>query len=82
MSNAGSTNDSVYPVKQETDRNYLVNSEQYDSLYQQSVDDNEIFWAEQARTMSWDKPFTTVKDVSLANQYLHIRLFEDGELNV
>ena len=82
MSNAGSTNDSVYPVKQGSDRNYLVDNSQYNKLYKQSVDDNETFWAEQARTLAWDKPFTIVKDVSLAKEDLHIRWFEDGELNV
>lgn len=82
MSNAGSTNGSVYPVKQGSDRHYLVDSSQYNKLYKQSVDDNEIFWAEQARTLAWDKPFTIVKDVSLVKEDLHIRWFEDGELNV
>jgi acetyl-CoA synthetase len=82
MSNADSTNDSVYPVKQDTDRDYLIDSEKYKQLYKQSVDDNEEFWAEQARSLDWSKPFTTVKDVSLAKEDLHIKWFEDGELNV
>ena len=73
MSDAGSTNDSVYPVKQVSDRNYLVDSSQYNKLYKQSVDDNETFWSEQAKTLAWDKPFTIVKDVSLAKEDLHIR---------
>lgn len=82
MSNAGSTNGSVYPVKQGSDRHYLVDSSQYNKLYKQSVDDNETFWAEQARSLEWDKPFSIVKDVSLEKEDLHIRWFEDGELNV
>jgi len=82
MSNTDSTNDSVYPVKQDTDRKYLVDNEKYQKMYKQSVDNNEAFWAEQAQTLDWSKPFTTVKDVSLAKDDLHIRWFEDGELNV
>ena len=82
MSNAGLKNDSVYPVKQGSDRNYLVDSRQYNKLYKQSVDDNEKFWAEQAASLAWDKPFSIVKDVSLEKEDLHIRWFEDGELNV
>ena len=44
MSDAGSTNDSIYPVKQGSDRNYLVDKEKYEIMYRQSVDDNEGFW--------------------------------------
>jgi acetyl-CoA synthetase len=82
MSDAGSTNDSIYPVKQVSDRKYLVDKGKYENMYRQSVDDNEGFWAEQAQSLDWSKPFSTVKDVSLAKDDLHIRWFEDGELNV
>ena len=43
---------------------------------------NEKFWAEQAKIIDWTKPFTKVKDVSYARDDLHIRWYEDGELNV
>ena len=82
MSDTGSSNDTIYPVKQGTDRKYLVDKEKYEKMYRQSVDDNEGFWAEQAQSLEWSKPFSTVKDVSLAKDDLHIRWFEDGELNV
>ena len=82
MSDAGSSNDSIYPVKQGADRKYLVDKEKYEKMYRQSVDDNEGFWAAQAQSLEWSKPFSTVKDVSLAKEDLHIRWFEDGELNV
>ena len=82
MSDAGSSNDSIYPVKQVVDRKYLVDKEKYEKMYRQSVDDNEGFWAAQAQSLEWSKPFSTVKDVSLAKEDLHIRWFEDGELNV
>ena len=82
MSDAGSSNDTIYPVKQGADRKYLVDKEKYEKMYRQSVDDNEGFWAGQAQSLEWSKPFSTVKDVSLAKDDLHIRWFEDGELNV
>ncbi len=82
MSDAGSSNGSIYPVKQRGDRKYLVDKEKYEKMYRQSVDDNEGFWAEQAQSLEWSKPFSTVKDVSLAKDDLHIRWFEDGKLNV
>jgi acetyl-CoA synthetase len=62
--------------------NGLIDEDRYFELYKQSVEDNEGFWAEQAQIVDWSKPFTKVKDVSFAKDDLHIRWYEDGELNV
>ena len=43
MSDAGSSNDSIYPVKLAGDRNYLIDRDKYQKMYRQSVDDNEGF---------------------------------------
>ncbi len=72
----------VYPVNDWFAKNGLLNEEQYAEMYRRSVEDNEGFWAEQAGIVDWSKPFTKVKDVSFAKDDLHIRWFEDGELNV
>ncbi len=61
---------------------YSISAERYDALYQDSVENNEAFWAEQARKLAWDKDFTNVKDVSFDKEDLRIRWFEDGEMNV
>jgi acetyl-CoA synthetase len=60
----------------------LINEAQYEAMYTRSVEDNEGFWAEQAKRLDWIKPFTRVKDVSFAKDDLHIRWFDDGSLNV
>jgi acetyl-CoA synthetase len=54
----------------------------YQERYQTSIEDNEAFWSEQAKTLLWRKPFSRVKDVSFAKDDVHIRWFDDGELNV
>ena len=72
----------TYAVNDYFKHNGLINEEEYFELYQRSVDDNENFWAEQAQIIDWSKPFTKVKDVSFARDDLHIRWYEDGELNV
>ena len=84
MSNSENTSTDVYPVKayKDNNRQYLVDQDQYQSLYQQSVDNNEKFWADQAAMLDWSKPFSKVKDISFAKDDLHIRWFDDGELNV
>ncbi len=55
---------------------------QYDSMYKDSIENNTEFWASEARKLHWDRDFTQVKNVSFAKDDLHIRWFEDGELNV
>mgnify|MGYP001548164930 CR=1 FL=1 len=84
MSSPESDKTSIYPVTHlsSNDRKPLVGKGQYDELYQLSVEDNEEFWLVQAASLAWAKPFSTVKDVSFAKDDLHIRWFEDGELNV
>jgi len=76
------TEQSVYPVPEQYLANTLLNEEQYQALYQRSIEDNEGFWAEQAQRIDWIKPFTQVKDVSYAKEDLHIKWFHDGTLNV
>ncbi len=60
----------------------LVGSmERYRNMYQRSVEDVDGFWKEQAKRITWYKPFKKVKDVSYNASDLHIRWFEDGTLN-
>jgi len=72
----------TYAVNDYFKKNGLISEAEYFELYRRSVDDNENFWAEQAQIIDWSKPFTKVKDVSFARDDLHIRWYEDGELNV
>jgi acetyl-CoA synthetase len=71
----------VYPVPADLEASSSINEKTYFEMYQSSMNDPESFWAEQARRIDWFKPFTKVKDVSFASSDLHIRWFEDGELN-
>jgi len=72
----------IYPVSAETKARALINAAGYADLYAQSINNNEVFWSEQAGRIDWIKPFTKVKDVSFAKDDLHIRWYEDGTLNV
>ncbi len=72
----------IHPVNEYYAEHGLVNEAEYMAMYQRSVRAPEEFWAEQAAIVDWSKPFSTVKDVSFARDDLHIRWFEDGELNV
>jgi len=70
-----------YPVPEVVKERTLITEAQYDEMYAQSMNDNEGFWADQAKRVDWIKPFTKVKDVSFAKDDVHIRWYEDGTLN-
>ena len=53
----------------------------YQALYQASLDNNDSFWAEHGKRISWKTPFSTVSDVSYDKADLRIKWFEDGTLN-
>jgi len=53
----------------------------YQEMYRRSVADPEGFWREQAQRLDWMNFPTKIKDVSFTGD-VHIRWYEDGELNV
>ena len=59
-----------------------LNETEYQATYQESLTNNEEFWAEQAQHMEWAAPFSRVKNTSFDENDLHIRWFEDGKMNV
>jgi acetyl-CoA synthetase len=73
--------DNIYPVPEAVKERALIDKAGYEEMYARSVEDNEGFWAEQARRIDWMKPFSNVKDVSYAKDDLHIRWYYDGTLN-
>ena len=53
----------------------------YDTMYQQSIENSDQFWGERARKyLQWDQDFTRVNDCN--NEEGIIRWFTDGKLNV
>lgn len=71
----------VYAVKPSIAVKAHINKERYDSLYLQSINHPEQFWAEQADLfLEWYKPWHTVKDFDYHTGT--IKWFEGGELNV
>ncbi len=71
----------VYPVPAAFAASAHVDKAAYERLYQQSVDDPESFWAEQAdRFLSWYKPWQQVLDWDYTTG--KIRWFDGASLNV
>ncbi|SDB07436.1 acetate--CoA ligase [Bauldia litoralis] len=74
--------ETVHPVTDEWAKRAFVDNARYEEMYQRSVADPDGFWAEQAKSLDWIKPFTKVKNTSFDAPDVSIKWFEDGELNV
>jgi acetyl-CoA synthetase len=75
------SNVKIYDVKPEIVASAHINVENYQVLYKQSIEQPEIFWAEQAKEfLHWNKPWHTVMNYDYPTGF--IRWFEGGALNV
>ena len=71
----------LYPASDAFRARALVQPDDYDRMYRQSVEDGEGFWREQAGRIDWFRPFETVKDVSYDPADVRIRWYDGGTLN-
>ena len=73
----------VYPVPETFAKTANITKQQYETLYQRSIDDPAGFWAEQAETyLDWFGKWDAVLDWSYDADDLHIKWFAGGKLNV
>lgn len=72
----------TYPISAEFAAQANINPEQYIATYQDSLDNNEAFWAKRAELLDWSKKPTKIKNVNYDLDNFSIKWFEDGELNV
>ncbi|HEY7972887.1 MAG TPA: acetyl-coenzyme A synthetase N-terminal domain-containing protein, partial [Xanthobacteraceae bacterium] len=54
----------IYDVPSSWTKRAFIDDGKYQTMYAHSVKDPNAFWAEQARELHWDEPFTTVLDDS------------------
>ena len=59
----------------------LIGDSEYQTMYAESLADNDAFWAKHGKRIDWIKPYTEISDVSYDAADLHIRWFSDGTLN-
>ena len=59
-----------------------ITAETYETMYAESINNPEGFWAEHGKRVDWIKPFTKVKNTSFEPGNVDIKWFEDGTLNV
>jgi len=73
--------DKVYEVSADWKARAFIDQAKYKEMYAASVKDPDGFWREQAKLLTWSKPFTKVKNTSYAPGNISIKWFEDGRLN-
>jgi acetyl-CoA synthetase len=71
----------VYPINPSLEKNALITPQKYKDMYQQSVQDPEGFWAQEAERLHWFKKWDKVKNTSFKKP-VSIKWFEGGKLNV
>jgi acetyl-CoA synthetase len=75
------SDDKIYDVPADWAKRGWVDDAKYKEMYAASIADPNKFWAEQAKRITWIKPFTKVKNTSYAPGNISIKWFEDGTLN-
>ena len=70
----------IIDIKDEYKKNAYINTEKYEEMYKQSIDDPENFWAEQAEKVDWTKKWDKVMDYSFNTA--DIKWYLGGKLNV
>ena len=59
-----------------------VDENEYLSMYERSIEDNENFWKEQGSRINWINKYTKVKDIKYSSNDVKINWYYDGTLNV
>src|SRR5687768_10384981 len=75
------SDDKIHDVPADWAKRAWANDAKYKEMYAASIADPNKFWGEQAKRITWIKPFTKVKNTSYAPGNISIKWFEDGTLN-
>ena len=75
------SDDKIYQVATDWSKRAWIDQAKYKEMYAASLKDPDKFWGEQAKRLTWSKPFAKVKNTSYAPGNISIKWFEDGKLN-
>lgn len=70
----------IYKPSKDIVKNAHVTPDKYEAMYKGSVEQPDIFWAVQAKRISWYKQPTVIKNASFEGD-VSIKWYEDGKLN-
>jgi len=70
-----------YKPSQDIINNSHINADQYEKMYQESINQPDHFWSENGKRIDWVKPYSKISNFSYDLNNLSIKWFEDGTLN-
>lgn len=70
-----------YPVSPDIEQTALVNTEQYQQMYQQSIIDSDSFWRKQGQCIEWFTPYESIQQSSFEYGHVSIKWFAEGATN-
>ncbi len=71
----------IYPIPEFMAERCFINNEQYEAMYQRSIEDGDAFWAEQAdKFIDWNEKWSTVSSASFEEG--RVEWFQGAKLNV
>ncbi len=77
------SDDQIYQVPADFEAQANITNDEYQSMYRQSLDDPDTFWAQQAeKYLTWSKPWDKVQQWSYDQSDLSVNWFLGGKLNV
>ena len=68
-------------IKNNWKLNAKVSKDQYVSMYEKSINENNNYWEEQGKRIDWIKKYTKIKDVKYSSNEVSIKWYFDGTLN-
>ena len=71
----------VFKTKPEWVKSALANKATYQKKYSDSIKNNDIFWKNEGKRITWIKPYKKIKDVKFSKNAVRIKWYEDGTLN-
>ena len=74
--------DKLFKVPADWAKNSYVNQSSYETKYNESINNNEKFWADEGKRIHWFKPYTKIKEVIYSTKKVSIKWFYDGTTNV
>tara|TARA_B110000438_G_scaffold294368_1_gene335670 strand:- start:435 stop:2369 length:1935 start_codon:yes stop_codon:yes gene_type:complete len=69
-------------IKNSWKENAIVSENEYLSMYEKSITNNDSFWNEHGQRIDWKKPYSDIKSVNYSKKNVEIKWYYDGTLNV
>jgi len=73
--------DTIFPVTNDVAAQALIDDENYQAMYAESIADPESFWNKHGKRIDWIKPYTKIKNTKYSKEDVSIKWYEDGTLN-